>query len=865
MLSGDMSTRIWRVCAAMTVAALCGLAAAGPAGAAAPKEAAALAPTADGGLEVRVGGAAVARVPLETPALRRAPAVLREHTVDGHHLVEVRVPVRGAANEEVWIAELRGREPRVVWSGLAGARDADGEVSIGVEVTPDEVVEYQTSSHVTRCDGQPPRLFPRAYDFDAGRFRPVLSPLPPPGGEKLVARRGDPAMPKGRPVATFHFTAASTTAAAGSDARDLAAPAAVDDGDPATAWTESLGGDGRGELLTARAGAASYAVRGLRILPGDASSAQRFRARNRVRKFQIAFGPRAQDRFDVELAEDPGAEPARFRDPYWVAFPKPIASSCVTIILTDIAPGSEAAPPRNFGTTAISELAIFTELDGPEGAERLVADVASAPDCAARVTTLVELGAPAVLPTAQAVIAASDPKAPHGLARECLVEALTRLEPEPKNPIVVEALVAALSGATEKEERLVTAALQRAATAPVAALAQTLNSAAAPEADRARAARVLGTLSDDDAALALLAAVGQGPTPLRITVAQALSSSPRLPAEALLAAIERARGESAARQADLLRVVPAAAKRLPAGPAEALAAVRGSLGPDRSFEVRGRAVVALGALGPAALRDLADLRAKADEPVLRQLATRELAELSPSVVGAVAIPALRAALGDTDPRVRETAAQGLGSNRDRDAVPALVAGAKQEPWPFVRRAELEALGQLCGKEAGDLLARAVERDVDEVRRAALVGLARCRDPRAPATLMHVLGRRNEASTLRELAAALIGEMGERSAAPGLAEALARQVNESEADLSVEGVAAATLRALAHLGGPEATAAAVTLAKDTRHPFQHTAVEALGMLCDPGAGAATLRELEAGKDVSLAAAAQNASKRCATPH
>jgi HEAT repeat protein len=662
-------------------------------------------------------------------------------------------------------------------------------------------------------------------------------------------------------VARFHFTAASTTAAAGSDARDLAAPAAVDDGDPATAWTESLGGDGRGEFLTARAGAGNYAVRGLRLLPGDASSAQRFRARNRVRRLQVAFGPRPQDRFDVELPEDPGADAARFRDPYWIALPRPVSSSCVTVIVTDVAPGSEASPPRSFGTTAISELAIFTELDGPEGAERLVADVAAAPDCAARVPTLVGLGASAVLPTAQAVIAASAPAAPRGTARECLVEALSRLEPEPRNPIVVEALVAALGGASEKEERLVTAALQRAAAAPVAALAQTLNAAAAPVPDRTRVARVLGTLPDDDAAGALLSAVGHGPTEVRVAVAQALSRSPRLPSEALLAALDRARGEGEARQADLLRVVPAAAKRLPAGPAPALAAVRGSLGPDRAFEVRGRAVVALGALGHAAVPALAEVRAAADEPVLRQLATRELAELGAG--DAPAITALRSALADGDPRVRETAAQGLGANHDRAAVPALVAGAKQEPWPFVRRAELEALGQLCGPEAGDLLARAVERDVDEVRRAALVGLARCRDRRAPEMLMRVLGRRNEASTLRELAAALLGEAGDRAAAPGLAAALQRQVNESEADMSVEGVAAASLRALAHLGGPEATAAAVTLAKDPRHPFQHTAVEALGVLCDPGAGAATLRALEAGKDVSLAAAAQNASKRCAS--
>jgi HEAT repeat protein len=663
-------------------------------------------------------------------------------------------------------------------------------------------------------------------------------------------------MPVGRPVGAFHFTAASTTAAAGSDARDLAAPVAVDDGDPATAWTESLGGDGRGEFLTARAGAGGAVVRGLRILPGDASSAARFKARNRVRKLQLSLGPREDQRFDVVLPEDAGGDAgARFREPFWVALPHPVPASCATVVITDVAPGTEAAPPRSYGATAISELAIFTELDGPGGAERLVAEVARAADCAARLPELVGLGAEAVLPTAQALIQAAP--GGHTAERECLVDALARLEPDPKNPIVVEALVATVAGASEREERLLTGALRRAAEPPVAALAQLMSSAPAPE-DRARATRILGALDDPRAAAALLAAVGDGPPGQREAVVLALAGAPKLDAAALVAAIERG-GGTAERQADLLRVVPAAVKRAPEARTSALAALRGALLVSRPFEVRARAVLALGAVGEAALPVLAEVRAGADEPVLRHLAARELA----AVGGADARTALRGALADGDPGVRATAAEGLGQVRDQGAGAALIAGAKQEPWPFVRRAELEALGRLCGPGAADLLVRGVERDVTEVRRAALVGLTRCKDPRARSLLLRVLGRRNEASTVRELSAALLGELGDRAAAPAMAAALTRQVNESEEDLSVEGVAEMTLRSLAHLGGPEATTAAVKLAKDKRHPFQATAVEALGVLCDPGAGAATLRELAAGPPGALAVAAQNADKRCVT--
>src|SRR5262249_1466701 len=151
-------------------------------------------------------------------------------------------------------------------------------------------------------------------------------------------------------------------------------------------------------------------------------------------------------------------------------------------------------------------------------------------------------------------------------------------------------------------------------------------------------------------------------------------------------------------------------------------------------------------------------------------------------------PALRAALADTDPRVRETAALALGQHGDTDSVAALIGGAKQEPWPFVRRAELEALGHLCTPAGGDLMPRAMGRDVGEVGRAALVGLARCKDRRTRTVLLKTLARANEAATVRELAAALLGESGDHSAAPQLATALRGLVNEAEADLALEGVA-----------------------------------------------------------------------------
>jgi HEAT repeat protein len=809
----------------------------------------------DGSLQLQAGTAVVARINLATPPLRRGTPALREVTVEGHHVAEIRVPVRGTASQEVWVGDLAAKPARVIWSGVAGARELDGEVAVEVEVSTDRIVEYQTAAHVTRCDGEAVRLFPRAWDFGSRRFRPIVSSVPEVGAQKLIARRGATDMPAGRPISGFRWTAASTTTDAGSDARWLAAPLALDDGNPATAWAEGLGGDGVGEFLTARSSAGGYPVRGLRILPGDASSRASFRGKNRVKRFLLALGPKPEQQFDVEIPDDPAADATRWREPYWVALPRPVPSSCVTMVLTEVIRGGEASPPKNFGTTAISDIDVFTELDGPAGADRLVADIAAGTDCEARIPLLVTLGTPAVAATAKALPAA------RGGGRECLLEALVQLVPAPNDAAVVAALIATLSGSSVREERLVATALLRAGALPVAGLAALLADSKADIEDRQRAARLLGTLEDPAAAAALLAAAGRGPGALREEVIVALGHSAALSVNGLLEAVARDRkdGPATDRYIDLLRALPAAGKRTPDKRAQILAALREALAPANAFSIRARAVMALGDLGSVdGVPDLAHLRSGSDDPVLRYLAVRELGDIG----GGDAVVALRAALGDQDPRVRETAAVGLGQHQDQNAGAALIAGAKQEPWPFVRRAELDALGHLCVPGGGDLMIRAVERDVDEVRRAALVSLMRCRDPRSKTVLLQTLGRRNEAATLRELAAALLGELGDKSAAPQVAAALKRLVVESEADLALEGVAASTLRGLARLGGREAVAMAVTLADDTRHPLRQIAIEALGTLCDPGAGAATLRRLASGADPSLAAAAQGAERRCA---
>ncbi|MEP6652197.1 MAG: HEAT repeat domain-containing protein [Myxococcales bacterium] len=848
----------------------------------------------DGAAEVRGAGGTLARVMLATPPLRRGTATARQVDVEGHRIVELRVPVRGRAAEEVWIAELgASRAARVIWSGVAGTRGADEEISVAVEVTPERIFEYQTAAQVSRCDGEPVRLFTRAWDFGSGKFRPVLSTPPPaaPSPQRLTARRGDPAMPATRPLGGFHFTAASTTAGAGREAGSLAAPTALDDGDPGTVWAEGLGGDGRGEFLTARASAGHYRVRGFRIVPGDASKPGSFKAKNRLKSVVVALGPEADRHFDVDFPDDPAAAgEGKAAAPYWVAFPRPIDSACLTVIIRDVYPGNEKRPPGGGGTTAISDLEIFTELDDASGVQRLITDISTGVDCQSRVPLLVALGEPAVAPAAKAIStggAAGAGSGPAGVGRgaagggrECLVEALSRLEGTARSAPALEALTSALVGASAAEERLVSETLRRAqkndGPVPLPAIVG-LATAGSPitASDRVRAVRLLAELQGPQALAGLLTVAGAEDPELRLAVVQALGRSPAATVPLLIAAIDRARATGGApgarREADLIRALPSLSARAPQDRGQAVEAVRRALATSPSFEVRARAILALGQLGSPGtgtggsaslaselVSELVSVREQSNDAVLRFLAARELGTLS----GPSSLVPLRAALTDVDPRVRETAAQGLGFHRDSASEAVLIAAAKAEPWPFARRAQVEALSKTCGAPARELLARAIERDVDEVRRASLVGLVRCHDPRARPTLLATLKNRHASAALRELSGALLGELGDHTVTPELADTVGTLVNEAEGDLAIEGVATSAIRSLGRLGGAAAAGAAARAAADTRHPAYHrVAIESLGQMCDPDQGAKALAAARAGRDPALAAAAEKAQQHC----
>jgi HEAT repeat protein len=811
---------------------------------------------ASGAIEIRDSGKLVASFSPKTPKDGRGQPTIRHVSVAGHSVVDVRMPVlgEGPKREEVWIAELPSKN--VIWWDQAGARDIDGETSQQVAVSEKGIDEFQTVARLNRCDDGTAQLFARTWDFANRRFQSAPSTLPAAAASTIKAHRGDAQMPAGKPLGGFYFHAASSSAGAAGDARRLSAPAAVNDDDPSTVWTADAH-QGRGEFFTARS-SAGFAITGIRILPGDTRNAQAFAAAARPRSLALLFGRGPEQSLDVDLIEDADGGGKRFRQPFWIPLPKPVVSGCLTVMIREVTTGRAA--------TAVADLAVMTEIDGPQAVDRLVADLASGTSCETRRPLLASIGG-AVLDKVTTALAASPP----GQGRACLVETLATLMPSPStteaqpvatSPALASALAAALIAATPDEEKIVIALLARLPEPPVPAIAGLLADEKRGEPDRLRAARALALLPQPEARMALLATLGKGSSSLRTGLRETAAGAKPPLARAALDALAHVPGSAQGQRADLLFVLAAAATREPKQLSTAVEILRATLQGPASFEEQARATQGLGMIrNSAAIAALAAFRNRAADSVLRFFATRELAGIADPEAG----KALRGALLDRDPRAREAAVLSLGQRHDQEMAPQIIAAAKQEPWPSVRRAQVIALGDLCVPDGNNLLLRAYEKDVDDIRMAALVGLAHCRDRRASALLVRVLGRLPESADMRSLAARLLADMKDPRTTAPMAAALKRLRKESQSDLSLEGTITETVMALAAIAGKDAIAAAADLLTDSRPSLQKAAVQALSKLCDPGAGAAALRTAAQSKDESVSVAAAMAAEHCRNAH
>ena len=146
------------------------------------------------------------------------------------------------------------------------------------------------------------------------------------------------------------------------DSRTVIRPLELGDGQMSTAWIEGAPGLGRGQFVTARVNDA-LKMRGVKITAGHLGSAEDYAAFAKPRRILISLEDGT--RFAADLPAE-SYELAAERGGHVIWFPRPVQSSCLSVVLIDGERGAPTAPEEVWkgGAVAISELAPVSELQG---------------------------------------------------------------------------------------------------------------------------------------------------------------------------------------------------------------------------------------------------------------------------------------------------------------------------------------------------------------------------------------------------------------------------------------------------------------------------------------------------------------------
>jgi HEAT repeat protein len=739
-------------------------------------------PGPEGGVQITAGrGPRKAAVDLPwAGATARVEAV----TLRGGAAVAV-VHVTGPGDERgaAVVAHRRGA-PEILWSGRMDPHGDPGERRADVLEVNDrtgdgfpDVVVGRTRESTRICGQEQTLLFPRAVDPRTLTLRPVLLrrlPEEPATGERHVRASRESPGPEGPPLLDrLIFTAASSVTGGSDDPALVPAPVALVDGDASTTWQEGHGGDGKWEFVTGRFDGGRFPIRALAVTPSPAD-AEAAAGLGRPMTFWLVGdrGPRLK----VTLPEDPLARPG---EPYWIVPERPLHWRCLSIVLGEVTgpPGAAQGTVR----AALAGVAAYTDLDFGEGLQRLVDDLGTPGASGAESAELLASVGP---PALDALGDAWDALGP--LARQRAVRTLRAhaAHSEPARSLLARA-------ATDDTPRVRTAALRALEAAGPAAADALADLARRPDATGDRAAARLAATVPVRATGVLLAlldqAGGPGRPPLRAALARAVRDGGEPAVEHLRRWAAGTPGAPAAAAAAL-----ALGRVDPARPILTDLFERVAPGAER-FEDHWRLVKASAHLPSSDALDawLAGLAADAEEWMLRAAALPALAQR-----GGPAVPAVAAgALEDPYPRVRMAAVKAFGQAPAH--LVAVATLARRDPWPMVRSAAVEAL--VAHPRARPVLRAAVKDPSARVRATAIGALATLGDGDAWPPVGERLRDGREDPAVVAAGIEFARTLCVAAAVPDLAarvdRAMAPDATPDEGDLG-----AAAVRALTALGG-----------------------------------------------------------------
>jgi len=718
-----------------------------------------------------------------------------------------------------------------------GSVGLDTDYAIHIAALPLGVIRYQTRPGYHRCDGAPPLLF--AEGFDGRGFR-RLSRIPTQvaADAPVITAHVDPSAASAPQLYQARIASLQRGAA---NAGGLGIPSELDDGKPATAWTEELASDGEGQWFTfePRVGATKAAQ--IRIVAGPKTS-------NRPKRIAIVS---ASGAWHIDIP-DAASEPAGTA--FAADLPAPVGG-CVTAVLE-----ATYGPPN--GTTTIGELEVFAEGERAGGGEAALAKIIAAGSDGQRSAEqqLARTGAAGVAALDGELQRASD-----STTRGRLVHALLLIRDPSAAPVITRAI----------QQRWIERADLPDAVAALAHVAppQELRDLALDEGLPldARLAAVRG-LAGQPAALVELA--GQGARELRHETILQLS---QLPVATLAPAARAATSDAAA--GDLWRAVTRRAHATPDERAAAVPALAAALPSAADYERRYRLIDGLATLGDAANLEtvgdtLAHLPASAEHAALAQVAALAIA-VNPRPD---AFPLLLQLVRDPDPGVRlaalsafATATGGPGGvwhgPEGPDEIDRVIQNALvSDTWPEVRRRAAQVLGGRCQRPGpARSLVESIARDSDEPTRSdALAALVECKAPGTAELLAKVWNSSAAPIDLRQRAVDLAVPLGDRALAARLVTQLDNwrgAALDSEDALALVQSAAYAIGKLAPPGAADALLAALD---DAAYPeivaAAATGLGLMGPAC-PRTALPKLRQLAHSDERQIQAAAARAAAVC----
>jgi hypothetical protein len=659
----------------------------------------------------------------------------------GKHVVHVRVPAKGDATGGAWEAILSAGRAAPIFSGRTGLSSGDPGERTGKAV---QIVPHGATSFILVGDiredlsicGQsttlfdPMALYPASLELRTATVQ-RLNAEQQTSAQKIVAT------PRGVGVATplARLLMARGSSVPGSRGAELT------DGDVRTAWNEKRPGVGQGEFVV-MAAPADVPISKMQVVatttgPRAASGAA-------PSSFFLVTTTQA---FEVTLPEDAWSKPG---ESYEVAFPQPLSTSCIALVLDSAYTRGQAHPE-----VGIAELVAYSEFDTPGATLDEVAKKLSSDRGVAAAQVLERAGDDAL----GAVERAFDALDERGRALAIDVAAAHELCDEAV-PLLARGACTkggqAARKAHQKLERCRNAAVLLAKRlqedAPTRACIATTLASIAPQEALDPIADAMATTPETEA---------ETRAALRGAFAQALTAAPASKLVALL-------GDSHRSPTARLEIMRAAEARVAEASAESEATLADLYRGSPSFAIRYLALGPLEVLARAGDRAAATRIAEAlardpDWPV-RARAAEAAAGL------AEAQGALLAGSSDGEPRVREAALQALAVSPTPGAIQAAKAILPRDGWSFVKTQAIAVLGKAPASDDVDAAVGGALHDRGvSVRGAALVALARHRARAWHAAIRERLDDAEEDGEVRGVAARALGAVCDESSVSRLTE------------------------------------------------------------------------------------------------